>query len=139
MNQKDVERASAWLDQHVELIVTRHCYTDADVSSLAVAFGRVREEALAWDEDDRPLPEDEAIEAASPWHDGPNARHDLHGEAMRLVGAKRSKGSLVDLVNWLLHRVENARAEERGGARGMPTHRIGILRRHRDTPCVHCV
>jgi len=54
-------------------------------------------------DDDRPLPEDAAILAAFPTRSG---RHDLYGEAMRLVGARRSKGGLVELVNWLLHRCE---------------------------------
>lgn len=57
---------------------------------------------LAWD-DDRPLPEDEAIDAAFPTRSG---RHDTYQEAMRMVGAKRSKGALVSLVNWLLIKAE---------------------------------
>lgn len=48
---------------------------------------------------DKPIPEDDAIRAAHPTRTG---RHDLYAEAMRLVGAKHSKGALVDLVNWLL-------------------------------------
>lgn len=52
---------------------------------------------------DKPIPEDDAIEAAHPLRNG---RHDLYAEAMRLVGAKHSKYALVDLVNWLLHRIE---------------------------------
>lgn len=48
---------------------------------------------------DTPLPEDDAIKAAHPTRTG---RHDLYAEAMRLVGARRSKGGLVELVNWLL-------------------------------------
>lgn len=55
--------------------------------------------ALAWTADDQPLPEDDAIRAAHPCE---TDRHDLYADAMRLVGAKRSKGALVDLVNWLL-------------------------------------
>ncbi len=54
-----------------------------------------------WTEADQPLPEDEAIREAFPTRSG---RHDLYVEALRLVGAKRSKFALVDLVNWLLHR-----------------------------------
>lgn len=50
-------------------------------------------------EDDRPLPEDAAIEAAYPTRSG---SHREYAEAMRLVGARRSKGGLVALVNWLL-------------------------------------
>lgn len=55
---------------------------------------------------DAPLPEDEAIKAAFPTRSG---RHDLYGEAMRLVSARRSKAGLVALVNWLLHRAEGKR------------------------------
>lgn len=50
---------------------------------------------------DAQLPEDAAIAEAFPANSG---RHDLYAEAMRLVGAKHSKGALVMLVNWLLHR-----------------------------------
>jgi hypothetical protein len=60
----------------------------------------------AWNsEDDRPLPEDAAIDAAFPTRSG---RHDLYAEASRLVGAKYTKGALIALVNWLLHRVEQS-------------------------------
>jgi len=52
---------------------------------------------------DKPLPEDAAIAAAHPMHSG---RHDLYGEAMRLVGARNSKAGLVELVTWLLLRAE---------------------------------
>ena len=48
---------------------------------------------------DRPLPEDASIESAFPTRNG---RHDTYGEAMRLVGARHSKGRLVALVHWLL-------------------------------------
>ena len=57
---------------------------------------------------DSPLPEDDAIALAHPLRSG---RHDLYTEAMRLVGARRSKASLVELVCWLLLRV--AVAEKR--------------------------
>lgn len=57
-------------------------------------------ETLLDGDDDRPLPEDAAIKAAFPTR---SERHDLYGEAMRMVGAKYSKGALVALVNWLLH------------------------------------
>lgn len=56
---------------------------------------------------DQPLPEDAEIAAAHPLRSG---RSDLYGEAMRLVGARRSKSSLVDLVTWLLLKAENADA-----------------------------
>jgi hypothetical protein len=64
-----------------------------------------RPKSETWD--DEALPEDEAIDAAFPLT---SRRFDLHDEARRLVGAKRSKGALIDLVNWLLHRIEQARA-----------------------------
>lgn len=53
---------------------------------------------------DRPTPEDDAIDAAHPLKTG---RHDLYAEAMRLVGDRHSKYRLVDLVNWLLSRISN--------------------------------
>ena len=49
--------------------------------------------------DDTPLPEDAAIDAAHPSRTG---QHEIWDEAMRFVGARRSKGALVGLVNWLL-------------------------------------
>ena len=57
---------------------------------------------------DAPLPEDAEIAASHPLRIG---RHDLYAEAMRLVGARRSKGGLVELACWLLTRV--AKAEKR--------------------------
>lgn len=54
---------------------------------------------------DQPLPEDPAIAAAHPLRSG---RDDLYMEAMRLVGARRSKAALVELVTWLLLRAEVA-------------------------------
>lgn len=51
---------------------------------------------------DRPIPEDEEIDEAFPTRSG---RHDLYAHAMRMVGAKRSKGALVALVNMLLVRL----------------------------------
>ncbi len=59
---------------------------------------------MAWD-DDKPLPEDAEIEAAFPTRSG---RHAEYAEAMRMVGAKRSKGALVKLVAWLLVRLADA-------------------------------
>jgi hypothetical protein len=54
---------------------------------------------MSWS-DDEPIAEDVQIAAAHPLE---TDRHDLYNEAMRLVGAKRSKGALVELVNWLLY------------------------------------
>jgi hypothetical protein len=57
---------------------------------------------MSWD-DDKPIPEDEAIKAVHPCRSG---RHDLFQEAQRMVGAKRSKYALVELVTWLLFRID---------------------------------
>lgn len=89
----------------------------------------------AWGDDlDRKLPEDDAIMAVFPTRSG---RHDLYREAMRLVGAKHSKGGLVAVVNWLLHRIhavdnvaESTPPCPRCGGRGEP-HRC---RREPSTP-----
>ena len=59
---------------------------------------------------DQPIPEDDAIRAAHPIHTG---NHFIFDEAMRMVGAKRSKGALVDLVNWLLSRIDELEARIR--------------------------
>lgn len=67
----------------------------------------VRAKALQWTADDKALPEDEQIKVAHPLRSG---SHALYAEAMRLVGAKRSKGALVELVNWLLTREDKALA-----------------------------
>jgi hypothetical protein len=46
-----------------------------------------------------------AIKAAHPTRSG---RHDLYQEAMRLVGERHEKAQLVELVTWLLLRIETA-------------------------------
>lgn len=51
---------------------------------------------------DKPIPEDDVIEAAHPVRSG---RNDLYQEASRFVGAKRSKVALINLVTWLLVRI----------------------------------
>jgi hypothetical protein len=60
---------------------------------------RERDALLTWQDEDLPLPEDSDMEAALPMRTGDHARFE---EAVRLVGAKRSKAALVLLVNWLL-------------------------------------
>ena len=73
-----------------------------------------------WTDEDRPIPEDELIAAAHPTE---TKDHESYEEALRMVGAKRSKYALVDLVNWLLHRLRKKerrimrvrRLIERGG------------------------
>lgn len=66
-------------------------------SVLPVSEGR--ETPGPWTDEDRPLPEDDEIMAAHPMRTG---NHERYAEAARLVGAKRSKYALIDLVNWLL-------------------------------------
>lgn len=68
-------------------------------------------EHLKWADEDQPIVEDIAIEAAHPLI---TDRHDLYVEAMRMVGAKRSKFALVALVNWLLY--ERAKLSEKSPA-----------------------
>lgn len=53
---------------------------------------------------DRPLPEDEEIDATFPTRSGD---HDTYGEAARMVSATHSKGGLIALVNMLLHRAKH--------------------------------
>lgn len=71
---------------------------------------------MAWD-DDKPLPEDAEIDAVFPTR---SERHDIYAEAMRMVGAKRSKGAIVALVNWLLHRIETAEREREEAREQIP-------------------
>lgn len=80
----------------------------ADAALLDMVMEVINEER-AWTDEDKTLPEDAAIKVAHPTRSG---RHDTYREACRLVGAKRSKYALVDLVNWLL--VEREKAEARG-------------------------
>jgi hypothetical protein len=87
----------------------------ADLGPVDVCLSCLREALALVDGEpewaDRPLPEDDEISAAFPPRSG---RHDLYVEAMRLVGAKQSKGALVALVNWLLLRIA---MREKGGER----------------------
>lgn len=73
---------------------------------LHLQIDRLEHAAEGWeDEEDQPLAEDHAIAAAFPTR---SERHETYAEAMRLVGAKRSKLALVSLVNWILTRAEVA-------------------------------
>lgn len=76
---------------------------NADLMARAEELGVeiVRLRALIDSDEDKPLSEDEVIREAHPLRTG---RHDLYREALRMVGARHSKGGLVDLVTWLLHR-----------------------------------
>jgi hypothetical protein len=77
---------------------------ESDAAKFKAALASLRE-SDSWG--DKPLPEDDAIQAAHPLRTG---LHDVYAEAARLVGAKRSKRALVDLVNWLLCSARNADA-----------------------------
>lgn len=57
-----------------------------------------------WTDDDKPLAEEADIVAAHPTNSGSD---ETFVEALRMVGAKRSKYGLVALVNWLLVRLQS--------------------------------
>ena len=89
----NVERARRWIEDRDLGRAT----VESDVMSLAMQFDKVREEAVAWADD-----EDEwsgKIRDAFPTRSG---SHEEYGIAMRMVGNRHSKGELVSLVNWLL-------------------------------------
>lgn len=67
-----------------------------DASAYAVADALRYQHVRGGDD---PIPEDEAIRAAHPVRSGD---HRTYNDALRMVGAKRSKGALVELVNWAL-------------------------------------
>ena len=69
-------------------------------ASFARTLERELIEAKRWPKDgDEPLPEDAEIESAHPCE---TDDHKTYKKALRLVGARRSKFGLVNLVNWLL-------------------------------------
>ena len=49
------------------------------------------------------MSEADEIKAAHPTRTN---RHDLYAEAMRLVGERHAKAELVELVNWLLFKLD---------------------------------
>lgn len=71
-------------------------YTNENVES---DYRDIKQEAWI-DDTDYPLPEDAAIEATHPDNNSDYIYADM--EALRFVGAKRSKRGLVGLVRWLL-------------------------------------
>ncbi len=76
--------------------------TDVVEGGAVSKYGRRRE---AIRQTERPAEsEAAAIAAAHPLETG---RHDLYTKAMRLVGERHAKGDLVELVNWLLYRLES--------------------------------
>ena len=99
------ERAEAFLG----VASLRDRATLGDREALALAFDQQEFDLLSWTPDDRPAPEDDEIDACGPWNPGSSKEdHARYSQAMRLVGFKRSKGALVDLVHWLLWRSERA-------------------------------
>lgn len=78
--------------------------------------------------DDKPLPEDVAIDEAFPTRSG---RHDLYGEANRLVSASHSKFRLIEVMNWLLHCADNVRRASTSTIETMQS-QINNLTRERD-------
>lgn len=85
---------AVWSDPNTEEMPAR-------MHELCLELERELAEATSWTDEDKPLPEDAQIDAAHPLETNDYARYT---EALRLVGAKRSKYALVDLVNWLLSR-----------------------------------
>lgn len=66
--------------------------------------------ASRFSREDKPIPEDDEIDAAHPMEDANESdktRWHRYQEALRMVGAKHSKYALVDLVNWLLKRLDS--------------------------------
>ncbi len=58
--------------------------------------------------EDRPIPQDAEIAAAHPTE---TKRHGIYANAHAMVSAKHSKGALVDMVNWLLCKVDDLKNE----------------------------
>lgn len=56
---------------------------------------------IPWE--DKPSPEDKEISAAHPMHSG---NHKRYQRAAELISSRHSKGSLINLVNWLLSQIE---------------------------------
>jgi hypothetical protein len=85
-----------------------------------------RAEAMRWDD----IAEDEwspAINAAFPTRSGSHAEY---ATALRMVGHRRSKGSLVELVNWLLFRVAEEERKHGEIVRRMPDEHAAIQAMH---------
>lgn len=81
------------------------------LEALPHLLARYTSDLLNWSEDDDGLPEDTEIHAA---HPAESNSHDTYMEAFRMVGAKRSKFALVDLVNWLLVRLKASEGSKNG-------------------------
>jgi len=86
---------------------------DAEIAALRALLEQAHAVASGSAWGDEPLPEDDAIQAAFPTRSG---EHEAYAEALRLVGARRSKSALVELVTWLLVERKRARRDEQGVA-----------------------
>jgi hypothetical protein len=60
---------------------------------------------MSFSKADKKIPEDEEIKLAHPTRSG---RHDLYAKAQELISAKHSKFALIELVTWLLLRLDKA-------------------------------
>ena len=69
---------------------------------------RARASAETWED-----VSDEWTEAIGAAHPARSDSHEEYGVAMKMVGHRRSKGTLVALVNWLLVRLRRAGKEAR--------------------------
>ena len=66
---------------------------------------------MSWDHDRRDQ-YSEAIDEAHPDRDdATDTDHERYGVAVEMVGNRYSKYAIVDLVNWLLKRAEEAEAK----------------------------
>lgn len=92
----------AWCWNNAPALIARVRSDGERIAALEAEVAGLKEDRkrFCWDDcDDQPLAEDEEIKATFPTRSG---HHDIYGEAMRMVGAKRSKLALIELVNWLL-------------------------------------
>jgi len=83
---------------------------EREIISLRAELAKAKE----WTSEDEPIKEDKEIEAVHPVNVEDEKVHKVYEEALRMVGAKRSKYALVDLVHWLLWRIEGLEKERDG-------------------------
>ena len=96
------------MSDDADKLAAEYHLSNGPAGKLARVYQEARREIerlKKWTDQDEPLPEDAEILRHHPVE---NDNHASYVEAMRLVGAKRSKGALVDLTNWLLQRATAA-------------------------------
>ncbi len=81
--------------------------------------------AREWSEDDKPTEFDEQIKAEAGYRGG---NPDRYARALEVVGKKRSKYALVDLVNWWMFRAETAEDAFAKAPRRQPSDVLEIAR-----------